>query len=230
MKRATFLAALGTGLVLSGIAFGASPTPASHPPAIQMAAAQTASTGAFDPSVAASAAEDMIDFALAGDAGRVEERVLDLRNQTSALRQTFGDATAGSVESRLASIETALGKGDFVQVALQANEAFRAIVEARGPDGTVPLEVSLLDYSGFKLKTLSTADQVDWEAVKRAADEEARFWTAMTDKVADKGLRDLMNSLQEGLAQGVAEEDATQVAFAAQMLLDAVDLLEKAFA
>ena len=230
MIRKSILTALAGSLLLSGAALATSPIPAARPAVVQAVTAQTASVSAFDPSAAASAAEDMIDFALAGDPGRVEQKLVELTDQTPELRQAFGDAVAGLIETRLGNIESALAQKDLVEVALQANEAFRAIVEARGKDGTVPLEVSLLDYSGFKLKTLSTGGTIDWAAIGSARDEASGFWNAMTDKVADKGLRDLMNSLQGGLDQGVSERDATQVRFAAQMLLDAVDLLEKAFA
>lgn len=230
MKRAHFLATLASGVVLAGLASGALALPVARMAAvIETAAAQQVQATAFDSSAPASAAEDMIDFALAGDAGRVEEKLSELSPQIPAIRKALGDAAATGVEKRLAEIEAALGQGDFTGVALQANEAFRTIVEARGVTGTVPIEVSLLDYSGFKLKTLANAGSVDWAAMAAATDEASGFWKPLADKVKEKGLRDLMNSLQDGLSQGVAEQDATQVAFAAQMLLDAVDLLEKSF-
>lgn len=230
MRRAHFLASLGTGLLLAGVGLAAPALPPAQTAIVESASAQQVQAAAFNPSTAASAAEDMIDFALAGDVGRVNEKLSELSRQVPAMRQSLGDAPAAGVEKRLAEIEAALGQGDFTGVALQANEAFRTIVEARGVTGTVPLEVSLLDYSGFKLKTLAKAGRIDWATITAAADEASGFWSPLTDRVKDKGLRDLMNSLQEGLAQGVAEQDATQVAFAAQMLLDAVDLLEKSFA
>lgn len=226
--RVLFLAIVGVCSILASATWSAGPEPSDRSAALPAAAQH--SEAAFDSSAAASSAEDMIDYALAGDTGRVEETLAQLRDRLPAFRQALGADRATTLEQQIAEIGTALERGNLNLVALTANEAFRTIVEAREATGGVPREVSLLDYSGFKLKTLAKADRVDWKTVAAAGDEANGYWSAIAGKVHDRGLRDLVNSIQEGLAQGVAQHDASLMAFAAQMLLDAVDLLENSFA
>lgn len=227
MRRTLIFFLSGASLLAAGAAHAAGPLTAPGA-AVELIAAQP--TQAYDPATAASVAEDMIDFALAGERARVETKLSELRSQLPQLRQALGEKAATEIERRTGEIESALGRDQLVEAALLANETFRTIVEARGPVGGVPLGVSLLDYSGFRLKALASAAQPDWKAVTAAARESGGFWQQLIGRIQDKGLRDLMNTLQEGLSQAVAEKNAAQVAFAAQVQLDAVDLLEKAFA
>lgn len=69
----------------------------------------------------------------------------------------------------------------------------------------------------------------DWTKIGEAATESAGFWQRIGSKIKDKGLRDLMNTLNEGKKRSVEARDRMMLDFAAQLQLDAVDLLEKGF-
>ena len=139
---------------------------------------------------AASINEDMVEFALAGEAGKVEEKIAALKHALPGLRTIIGETAYEKVGGQLQVMETHSAKGDMTGVSLAAVEAYKQ------------LELTL---------------------------DKAGYWKALERNVEDKGLRDLMNSIQSGLDEGVARKDAAQVGFAAQLKLDAVDLLEHYF-
>ncbi len=59
--------------------------------------------------------------------------------------------------------DDALKAADFTSVALAGAETYRALQESVDAKARqIPLEVSLLDYSGFKIEALSRATSVDW--------------------------------------------------------------------
>lgn len=179
---------------------------------------------------AASINEDTVGFALAGETGKVEEKIAALKQALPNLRSDIGETTYEKVGGRLKAMETHLANGDLTGVSLAAVEAYKELELTLDKAAlTTPIEVSLLDYSGFKLSALSRAKSANWDTIAAGANEAARYWKAIEGQVADKGLRDLMISIQSGLADGVARRDAAQVAFAAQVQLDAVDLLEHSF-
>jgi hypothetical protein len=116
-------------------------------------------------------------------------------------------------------------------VALEAVEAYRVLVEAFDEETlVVPKTVSLLDYSGFRLQLLAGASEPDWHEIGETANEAALFWGSIEPSVEHKGLRDAMNTTIDGIAEAVAARDARMLAFAAQVDLDLVDLLEGYFA
>lgn len=86
--------------------------------------------------------------------------------------------------------------------------------------------MALLDYSGFKLSTLAAAAQPNWTTVNDAAMEANRFWKRLKPAVPDANLRTLVSHIDQGLADGVTWKDSAEVALAAKMLLDSIDLLE----
>jgi hypothetical protein len=93
----------------------------------------------------------------------------------------------------------------------------------------VPVQVSLLDYAGFKLKVLLHAKSPDWAVLRKTTEEASRHWTALESRVPDKGLRDAVNTMITGMNKAITAKNAEMAVFAAQIDLALVDLLEGYF-
>ena len=61
------------------------------------------------------------------------------------------------------------------------------------------------------------------------AADAAKDWQAIQEKVANKSLRSVMNTAMAGLSQAAGAQDIAMASFAAQVVLDLVDLLERQF-
>lgn len=178
---------------------------------------------------AASACEDLAELAQDGDRPAMEEGVATLRDAvlgaTALLR---GEASA--IEAELGHIEAARAAGRDRQVALGAVELYRLLVSSSAlSHPIVPVEVSLLDYAGFRVGILATGTPPPWGQIGPTVRDAGQRWKAIEPQVANKGLRDLMNSTNAGLEGAVRARDANAVRFGAQILLDTVDLLEQFF-
>lgn len=179
---------------------------------------------------AASLNEDIIDMALAGDRKGVARKISRLAKALPSLRPDLGNDIYGNIAGLLTSMESYDRKGDLHAVSRAAVDAYRQLILSL--DQTVmvaPIEVSLLDYSGFKLLILSHSARPDWPKIAAAVQQERDYRASLDARVKDSGLRDLMDSMQSGLDEAVAHKDARQVAFAARVALDSVDLLEGYF-
>lgn len=174
--------------------------------------------------------EDLAEFAMAGDRARIEDALGGYRDGLGEVRAMLDDPSGALLAEQLGAMEAALGKGDFAGIALAATDSFKTLEQALDPNAlVVPLEVSMLDYVGFRLQSLASYPSPDWAAMTAVADEANGYWNALVLRVGNKGLRDLMTSVQAGLDGSVAARDLDQLRFAAQMELDAVDLLEGHF-
>ena len=115
-------------------------------------------------------------------------------------------------------------------MALNSVEAYRVLVESLDPNGlVVPIQVAKLDYVGFKLKVLLAASPPDWPAIQTTSEAAGRYWHELEPRVGDKGLRDAVKTVIAGLHQATSDENPEMAAFAAQMDLALVDLLEGYF-
>jgi hypothetical protein len=179
---------------------------------------------------AASITEDLIDFALDGKADSVAERVGAMRKTLPTLRPLLSDGDVTMLERQVTEMEQASLKGDILGTALAAVEAYRIIESAtdarRSP---VPMEVAMIDYSGFKLSILAAMPAADWPAITATAGEAERFWTGLAKRIQATSIRNLGGAIQVGLKGAVERKDIHGVKFAAKMQLEVVDVLEQYF-
>lgn len=178
----------------------------------------------------ASLNENLVEFALAGKADKVAESLRDIEAAMPKLESSLGAAVYAAVASQLGAVKAAVARHDLDAAALSSIEIYRLLQEAIDQKTrAAPLDVALLDYSGFKLSALAAAPQPNWTTMNDAVVEEDRFWKRLEPSVHDASLQALVSHIGQGLADGVARKDSAEIAFAAEMLLDSVDLLEGQF-
>jgi hypothetical protein len=151
-------------------------------------------------------------------------------DQAAAVDKVLSEPARREMAASLAAIRRAESKGDNQEVALNSVEAYRVLVESLDPNGlVVPIQVSKLDYAGFRLKVLLAASPPDWPAIQTAIEVAGRQWHKLEPRVGDKGLRDGVKAVLAGLHQATSAQNAEMAVFAAQMDLALVDLLEGYF-
>lgn len=120
--------------------------------------------------------------------------------------------------------------GDRRAMAIQSIEAYRLLEESIGTGGrAVPVEVSLLDYAGFKLNALMLGARPDWKQAATTAQEARSWWVAIGPRISDPTLKNAMARTIEGLQHAAARKDPELLRFAANMDLILVDGLETLF-
>jgi hypothetical protein len=179
---------------------------------------------------AASINEDLVGFALDGKADKVAERVTAMRNTLSSLRPLLSNSAFDGLGRQVTEMEQAFSKRDLLATALASVEAYRIIENAMdAASRPSPVEVAMLDYSGFKLSILGAAPVANWAAISTTAKESDGSWSTLANKIQEKSLQNLVSAIQEGLRNAVTRKDIDGVKFAAKMQLEAVDVLEDYF-
>lgn len=134
------------------------------------------------------------------------------------------------LDSLVTGVRNAWRKGDRGAMAIQSIEVYRLLEESIDHSGQpVPVEVPMLDYTGFKLKALLHSNQPDWKQAGKTAQEAAAWWTAIEAHITDKSLRDAMAHTIAGIKEAAARKDPRLLRFAAEMDLILVDGLEVFF-
>ena len=179
---------------------------------------------------AASINEDLIDAALGGKADKVADKVAAMRKALPMLRPLLDGPTFDALARELTAMEQAMAGKDLPAIALASVEAYRIIEAATDPaQRPAPIEVAMLDYSGFKLSILAARPTAEWAAIGATAKDSDSNWSALAKNVRDSGIRDLAAAIQDGLKSAVARKDIEGVKFAAKLQLGIVDVLEGYF-
>jgi hypothetical protein len=179
---------------------------------------------------AASACEDMVDVVAADGMAAAQPKLVDLK---TALKKAHGflnsDVVAG-LDLRAEEM-VALAKGNSkTALSLAAIETFKDIVNASDwHNAKIPKDVSMLDYTGFKLNILAADANPDWAAAAKTADEAHMVWDKLVPKFKDEDLVDLAHILDAGTVDAVKRHDAAGVLFASKLQLVSIDLVETSF-
>ena len=178
----------------------------------------------------ASIYEDLTEFALARDRGSADEAVGKIVLGLSSIHPLLDAKAAEKSATNLKAIESSVAAQDWEKAALHAVDGYGLLEETLDASRLLmPIDVSMMDYTGFKLSALASATSVDWTTVSATIEQSAKHWATLEAQVKDKGLRDTLNSIHAGLNTALVEKNASQLAFGAQMELDVVDLLEHYF-
>lgn len=118
-------------------------------------------------------------------------------------------------------------KGNRTDVALYSIEAYRVLVQGvTRASGALPVEVALLDYSGFKLSALAKDASPDWAIIGKTTTEAATWWRTVSPKVHNSDLKQAMQRTIDAYAAARQTSNVALLAYAADMDLILVDALE----
>lgn len=175
--------------------------------------------------------ESLTEAAIGGSAARIEKNLTAAVADRAAVRALLGADAARRYDTLFTDVTAAQSKHDPVAGALAAAELYKVVALALDPGAmTIPREVSLLDYVGFRTKALLARHLgVDWSAVASTAREANGYWAAIRTRVTDLKLQGAMDQAQRDLLHAAEKQDAKASASATRADLDLVDELEKHF-
>lgn len=179
---------------------------------------------------AASPFEDLTEYSLAGNKQGMDSAIKEAEKEIAHVMVFLSPESRERLEALFSNIVLARKKEEFAAAALNSVEAYRVIVGALDAAALkTPLETPLLDYTGFKIQALAKQAPPNWVAIRQTVSEAQRHWSAIEARVADTGLRDVMDTAIEGLMSAAKSKNLEMVRFASQVELDLVDLLEGYF-
>jgi hypothetical protein len=179
---------------------------------------------------AATEFENIATLAINGKSDAITNEVPSIATAVHEVKRFTPGQTFRDLANRLSEIKAAQIRGDFESLAITAIEGYRTIRLAQDPATlSVPIEVYLLKYAGLKAQALVRTDSPDWERLTAIADETSNYWTAISPKIKEKPLGNLVDTIILGIKRALAEQNVGELRFAIKLQLNAVDLLKGAF-
>lgn len=137
---------------------------------------------------------------------------------------------AAELVAHLQAVDRARRSMARADLAIASIESFRLFVSAAATDtSAVPVQVSLLDYVGFRYAVDVAATPVRWGDAAIAADYAAARWSELELRIKDAGLKGRFKTAIVALKAAVRARDGAGAGRRAQAELDLVDELETYF-
>ena len=183
----------------------------------------------------ASAAEDIMVYAVNGDWAKAQQMVATIKMDLSSLESIFQSAGVSSslvdaIKKPLASLEQQVSAKNELDIKEQANQITKVI-----PDiydyfkVTMPTDLGRLDYLGREVAL--NAQKGNWTVAGNSMSEIENVWARLKPNLNNTALRSAANfeAGVNALAIDVGNQDANAVATNSVALLYKVDVLEKAY-
>lgn len=114
--------------------------------------------------------------------------------------------------------------------ALAAVEGYRVLTSAQVRGASpIPIEVSLLDYAGFRYQAGASSASPLWDDMREAAAIADLHWTAVAPSIFDLALKERFEGEITALHAAILAQDVAAARRAATAELDDVDRLEQYF-
>lgn len=180
----------------------------------------------------AEAFENIAESALTLDQATYVKLFADYRANATAVNNALTPTQRNELRVNVVGVERRWKGGDRNAVALDAVEAYRTLVSAVDRKALpVPVNVALLDYTGFRLNALLAGGKSpNWPAIWRTVVEGQGFWRAIKPQIKDDTLADAMDRSMSALETAAKERNPRLLGYAADMDLILVDGLEAYYA
>jgi hypothetical protein len=176
---------------------------------------------------AISANEDFVGLALDGDTKGALDEIKAMGDSSLAVKDALGAKSTDLVTANINQIAKLNLSNDVPQASQVAMDNYKIMIATFENRVPTTLDVAMLDYTGFKLRGLAAAKNVDWAMVATIIAESNSHWTAAKLNIKDaKAIVELGDDIHAGLAAALATKNAGWLTTGAKTLLDSVDLIE----
>jgi hypothetical protein len=133
------------------------------------------------------------------------------------------------LEDLMLTVQTARAANQRADIALASIEAYRALISAVPGTPSVPINVGLLDYAGFRYNADAQANPPRWDDMALSVVFARERWASIAPLGPVASLTTKYEAALTSMDRAIGKQDVAQAKSAARVELDLVDALESAF-
>lgn len=173
--------------------------------------------------------EGLTESAFTDPAAKLDASITIAERAAQSVRDALPTQAYAQLDAKLAEVRRARRANNRADLALASIEGYRILVSAVPGAPVVPIDVSLLDYAGFRYNANTQATPPRWDDMTRATDFARQRWSSLENKQLPASLgRRLVESLV-AMESAAKRRDVVAARASAKTELDLVDELEAAF-
>ena len=142
-------------------------------------------------------------------------------------RPLLNSSESAALDRQLQVVDAAAAAGVAADISLASVEVYRTLITAAGGEGKIPVQVGLLDYSGFRFWADAKAAPPHWADMVQVHDFAVAQWQLVEPRIHDPQVTKKFTAALDAMADAVAKKDAAAAMRAGTSEMDLVDELEK---
>lgn len=173
--------------------------------------------------------ETLTESSFSADIATRERMISKASIATAKITKFVSPKLTTQLQNHLANIQTAQKKNAPTDVAIESNEAFRALVSAVGGKQAIPVNVSLLDYAGFRFDADAQATPARFADMQEAVVFAQEQWRDIKSRREIEKLTVRFSAALDNMELASRSGDVALARSTAKVELEMVDELETAF-
>ncbi len=142
-------------------------------------------------------------------------------------RPLLNASESDAMDRKVQAVDAAAKAGGAADISLASVEVYRTLITAAGGEGKIPVQIGLLDYSGFRFWAGAKAAPPHWADMALAHDFAVAQWLLVKPRIHDPVAVKKFSAALDAMASAVTKKDAPAAVRAGKSEMDLVDELEK---
>lgn len=173
--------------------------------------------------------ETLTETAFSASREQMNQGIDAARDAVDSVRGAVPMSIFSELNRNMAAIDAADVANRPADIAIASIENYRVLVNAVPGSPVVPVDVSLLDYAGFRFDADAKATPVRWDDMNRVLEFARQRWSSVASKAAGAKMAPRFEVVLSGMEQAVRARNIARARSSAKAELDLVDKLEVAF-
>ncbi len=173
--------------------------------------------------------EELTEKAFESSVGKLGTKLRAAATALAAVREHLSDRASNEAAARLGAARAALASGARSDLAIASVEIYRILVSSVAPPTTIPTDVSLLDYAGFRYDADLKSEPPRWDDMLATVRYARARWSDLRRHVDDAGLVERFELTLAGMENGARLQDPILASVSVHQELDLVDDFERYF-
>ncbi|WP_411291479.1 hypothetical protein [Sphingorhabdus sp.] len=173
--------------------------------------------------------ETLTESSFSADIASREKTIAKVSNAAARVAKFASPELAAQLQTHLGNIRAAQKNNAPADLAIASNEAFRVLVSAIAGNQKTPVNVSLLDYAGFRFDADAQAIPARFDDMEESVLFAQAQWAGIKSRPEIAKLSARFSASLDNMDLAARSGDVAKARAAAKVELDMVDELETAF-
>lgn len=173
--------------------------------------------------------ENLTEMAFSSNWSKIDHTISEAKRMASGARASLPQDAVGNMDSHLAAMTAARQKKDRADLALSSIEVYRVLVSSVSGSTKIPVQVSLLDYSGFRYDADLKSSPVRWDDMAKVMTFAHQQWAVISPRLKGVPVAKRFEKSLDGMDTAVQQKKHSLAASSVRSESDLVDELENHF-
>ena len=173
--------------------------------------------------------ENLTEVAFSATLPAIDRAIGEAEAAARKVRGLLPADAMSRMDAEISAMKSARQKGDRAGLALFSIEAYRVLVSNVTDNAKVPIEVSLLDYAGFRCGADLKASPIRWGDMGQAVSFAHENWHKILPRAKSFPVANAFEKALTDMDNAVSKKNDSLAVSSVKAELDLVDELEKAF-